>query len=66
MPLEQAAPVLHEVCPAGHAIPAGPGFRLVHPDRFVDGNDIDPRGFRSTRTELQVGEVRRGTGPATG
>ncbi|MFJ4525430.1 hypothetical protein ACIP4Y_31500 [Streptomyces sp. NPDC088810] len=40
VPLEQAAPVLREVCAAGYATPAGPGFCLVHPDRFVDENDV--------------------------
>lgn len=40
VPLEQAAPVLREVCAAGYALPAGPGFCLVHPDRFVDRNDV--------------------------
>lgn len=40
VPLEQAAPVLREVCTAGYAISAGPRFCLVHPDRFVDENDV--------------------------
>lgn len=39
VPLDRAAPVLREVCVAGYAAPAGPGFCLVHPDRFIDGND---------------------------
>lgn len=40
VPLEQAVPVLREVCAAGYATPAGPGFCLVHPDRFLDENDV--------------------------
>ncbi|MEV6513152.1 hypothetical protein [Streptomyces sp. NPDC051642] len=40
LPLEQAAPVLHEVCVAAYAAPAGPGFCLVHPDRLIDGNGV--------------------------
>lgn len=40
VPLEQAAPVLREVCAAGYATPAGPGFCIAHPDRFVDENDV--------------------------
>ncbi|MGW4675290.1 hypothetical protein [Streptomyces sp. NPDC004324] len=40
VPLGQAAPVLHKVCTAGYATPAGPRFCLVHPDRFVDGNGV--------------------------
>ncbi|MFE2473098.1 hypothetical protein [Streptomyces mirabilis] len=40
VPLEQAAPVLCEVCTAGYATPAGPRFCLAHPDRFVDGNGV--------------------------
>ncbi|MFJ9894788.1 hypothetical protein ACIQPR_15850 [Streptomyces sp. NPDC091280] len=40
VPLEQAAPVLREVCAAGYATPAGPGFCLAHPDRFVGGNGV--------------------------
>jgi len=40
LPLEQAAPVLREICAAGYAAPAGPGFCLLHPDRFVDGNGV--------------------------
>ncbi|MGX9890231.1 hypothetical protein [Streptomyces sp. NPDC002276] len=40
VPLDRAAPVLREVCPAAYAAPAGPGFCLVHPDRFIDGNDV--------------------------
>lgn len=40
VPLEQAAPVLREVCTAGYATPAGPTFCLAHPDRFVDGNGV--------------------------
>ncbi|MET7486782.1 hypothetical protein [Streptomyces sp. NPDC005538] len=40
VPLEQAAPVLREVCTAGYATPAGPRFCLAHPDRFVDGNGV--------------------------
>ncbi|MEU3843633.1 hypothetical protein AB0E88_26775 [Streptomyces sp. NPDC028635] len=39
-PLEQAAPVLGGVCTAGYAIPAGPRFCLVHPDRSVDDNSV--------------------------
>ncbi|MEU2773037.1 hypothetical protein ABZ646_08905 [Streptomyces sp. NPDC007162] len=39
-PLEQAAPVLREVCAAGYATHAGPGFCLVHPDRSVDRNGV--------------------------
>jgi hypothetical protein len=39
-PLEQAVPVLREVCTAGYAIPAGPKFCLLHPDRFIDENDV--------------------------
>ncbi|TXS60763.1 hypothetical protein EAO69_41230 [Streptomyces sp. me109] len=38
VPLGQAAAVLRKVCKAGYATPAGPGFCLAHPDRFVDGN----------------------------
>ncbi|MEU7303765.1 hypothetical protein [Streptomyces sp. NPDC007206] len=40
VPLEQAAPVLREVCAAGYAIPAGPSFCLVHPDRSVVDNSV--------------------------
>ena len=40
VPLGQAVPVLREVCAAGYAIPAGPGFCLLHPDRFIDGNNV--------------------------
>jgi hypothetical protein len=40
VPLEKAAPVLREVCAAGYAIPAGPRFCLVHPDRSVDDNSV--------------------------
>ncbi|MEV7976433.1 hypothetical protein [Streptomyces sp. NPDC086519] len=40
VPLEQATPVLREVCPAGYATPAGPRFCLVHPDRSVDENNV--------------------------
>lgn len=40
VPLEQVAPVLGEVCAAGYATSAGPGFCLAHPDRFVDGNHV--------------------------
>lgn len=40
VPLDRAAPVLREVCAAGYAIPAGPGFCLVHPDRSVDENGV--------------------------
>ncbi|MGQ5639043.1 MULTISPECIES: hypothetical protein [unclassified Streptomyces] len=40
VPLEQAAPVLREVCAAGYATPAGPRFCLVHPDRSVDDNSV--------------------------
>ncbi|WP_405949025.1 hypothetical protein OG588_23455 [Streptomyces prunicolor] len=38
LPLDRAAPVLREVCVSAYAAPAGPGFCLVHPDRFIDGN----------------------------
>jgi hypothetical protein len=40
VPLDRAAPVLREVCGAAYAAPAGPGFCLVHPDRFIDGNGV--------------------------
>ncbi|WP_405736352.1 hypothetical protein OG607_44685 [Streptomyces sp. NBC_01537] len=40
VPLEQAAAVLRQVCAAGYATPAGPRFCLVHPDRFVDENNV--------------------------
>ncbi|MFD8813982.1 hypothetical protein ACFV23_21415 [Streptomyces sp. NPDC059627] len=40
LPLEQAAPVLREVCAAGFATSAGAGFCLVHPDRSVDENSV--------------------------
>ncbi|MFD5582769.1 hypothetical protein ACFWII_03045 [Streptomyces sp. NPDC127063] len=40
VPLEQAAPVLREVCAAGYALPAGSSFCLVHPDRSVPGNGV--------------------------
>ncbi|NEB02726.1 hypothetical protein [Streptomyces sp. SID13726] len=40
LPLEEAAPVLREVCASGYAISAGPGFCLLHPDRFTDDNGV--------------------------
>ncbi|WP_019064505.1 hypothetical protein [Streptomyces prunicolor] len=40
LPLDRAVPVLREVCAAAYAAPAGPGFCLVHPDRFLDGNGV--------------------------
>ncbi|MPY30943.1 hypothetical protein FNH09_06325 [Streptomyces adustus] len=40
VPLQQATPVLRKVCAVGYALPAGPTFSLVHPDRSVDDNDV--------------------------
>ncbi|MGJ5755759.1 hypothetical protein FB563_7069 [Streptomyces puniciscabiei] len=40
VPLEEAAHILREARAAGYAIPAGPGFCLVHPDRSVDDNSV--------------------------
>ncbi|RAG83122.1 hypothetical protein DN069_23715 [Streptacidiphilus pinicola] len=55
LPLHRAVPALREICAAGYALPAGPGFCLLHPDRFVADNGVlSLAGPLSARLDVPV------------